>query len=233
MFHTRIEQTQWELWLPKAPVEAVDELVQVLLQVFSRDSVISAQQIGLEIADGDVHPGQPFIYQLGWRHTAFMLLCFSQNPQGYEAIRAGRLLREQMAFHELADIFTGHRRGRLHGDKTRLFTTTFDGHQDRSLSLRAPTTLASRPSSADERIVDLYQTTQAIDTVPVGHGVAHLAQHAVCGDPGNSDLLGQAQGRYPALIAGHQIDGQKPLHQRQIGRVKERAGGHRGLITEV
>lgn len=104
MIHARIEQTQWELWLPKAPVEAVDELIQILLQIVPRDSVKSAQQIGFEIANGYVYPGQPFIHPLGGRHTAFMLLRLPQNPQGYEAIRACRLLWEQMAFHELAEF---------------------------------------------------------------------------------------------------------------------------------
>ena len=58
------------------------------------------------------------------------------------------------------------------------------------------------------------------------HGLAHLAQHPVGRDPGHANLLGQAQGRQSGLIAGHQIDGQELLYQRQVSGVKECARRH-------
>lgn len=56
MVHARIEQAQGELRLPEAPVEAVDELVEIFLRIPAGDPVERAQQVSLEIADGDVHP---------------------------------------------------------------------------------------------------------------------------------------------------------------------------------
>ena len=88
MVHTRIEQTQRKLWLPKAPVEAIDELIQVLLQVFPGDPMECYQQVRLEIADGDVYPGKPFVHPFRRSHTAFMLLGLSQDPQCHQTIRA-------------------------------------------------------------------------------------------------------------------------------------------------
>ena len=101
MVHTRIEQTQWQLWLPKSPVEAVDELVQVLLQLFAGDPVESTQQVGIEVADGDVYPGKPFLHPFRRSDTAFMLLGLPQNAQCRQAIRVGGLLWKQMALGKL------------------------------------------------------------------------------------------------------------------------------------
>ena len=231
MVHTRIEQTQRQLWLPKSPVEAVDELVQVLLQVFAGDPVESTQQAGLEVADGDVYPGKPFVHPFRRSDTAFMLLGLPQNAQCHQAIRVGGLPWKQMALGKLADILCGYRWCRFHGNEAGFFATAFHGYQDRCFPFRAPSALASGPSPAYESVVQLHEASQAIDAVPIGHGVAHLAQHPVSRDPGYPDLLGQSQGRQTPLVADHQIDREKPLHQRNVAGVKKRAGRHRGLMA--
>ena len=115
MVHTRIEQTQRKLWLPKSPVEVVDELVQVLLQVFAVDPVESTQQLGLEVADGNVCPGKLFVHPSCRSDTAFMLLGLPQNAQCHQTIRVGGLPWKQMAFGKLADILCGYRWCRFHG----------------------------------------------------------------------------------------------------------------------
>lgn len=46
------------------------------------------QQVRLEIADGDVYPGKPFVHPFRRSHTAFMLLGLSQDPQCHQSIRA-------------------------------------------------------------------------------------------------------------------------------------------------
>ena len=54
MVHTGIEQAQWQLRLPKASGEAIDELIQVFLQIFAGDSMVSSQQERLKVANSDV-----------------------------------------------------------------------------------------------------------------------------------------------------------------------------------
>lgn len=41
-------------------VDAIADLVEVLLEIFGRNTVISSQQKGLQIVDRDMHSGQPF-----------------------------------------------------------------------------------------------------------------------------------------------------------------------------
>ena len=61
MVHTRVEQAQGDLRFPEASVEPVDELVEIFLQILAGDSVERAQQISLEVADGDMYPEQPLL----------------------------------------------------------------------------------------------------------------------------------------------------------------------------
>ncbi len=85
MVHTGIKQAQWQLRLPKASVEAIDELIQVFLQIFAGDSMVSSQQERFKVANSDVYPGQPFIY-LFWRcNTAFMVLGFAKNASAMKS----------------------------------------------------------------------------------------------------------------------------------------------------
>ena len=116
-----------------------------------------SQQVRLEIADGDVYPGKPFVHPFRRSHTAFMLLGLSQDPQCHQAIRAGGLPRKQMTLGELADVLGGYRMGRFHGDESCFLPTTFDGYQDRCFSFRTTPALASRPSPAYESVVQLHE----------------------------------------------------------------------------
>ncbi len=238
MVHTCIEQSRGQLRLPKASVEAIDKFIQVFLQILAGDPMVSPQQERLEVANGDVHPGQPFIYLFRRRNTAFMLLGFSQNTQRHQAIRAGSLPGEQVTLSELPDIPGGYRRGCFHGDETRLLIPAFNGHQDRRFSFCTASAFASGSASAYEGL----QPARHHPTQP-GHPSDKYCpgqpwRDASCAasggwNPGDPNLLGQAQGGQAPFVADHQIDGQKPLHQRQIGGMKERAGRHGGLAPTV
>ena len=64
-----------------ATVEAITELVQILLEIFTRHTMICARQEGLEIADGDMHPRQPFARLVCGRHARRVVLGFPQRRQ--------------------------------------------------------------------------------------------------------------------------------------------------------
>ncbi|WP_411725738.1 hypothetical protein [Methyloglobulus sp.] len=51
------------------------------------------------------------------------------------------------------------------------------------------------------------------------------------GQRGNTDELGQPQGRNAALVRRHPVDAPKPLDQGQFGVVEQGAGGHRGMTV--
>ena len=54
-----------KLRFPESPVVAIDELVEVLLQLGGGHSVKGAEQEALEVRDGGVHLGKPFVHLLG------------------------------------------------------------------------------------------------------------------------------------------------------------------------
>jgi hypothetical protein len=60
-------------------------------------------------------------------------------------------------------------------------------------------------------------------------------QQLVLHQPGrlvaNTEVAREFQRGDIVLGLGHQVHGEEPAHQRQLGCLEDRAGGHRGLVT--
>ena len=95
----------------------------------------------------------------------------------------------------------------------------------------APTLAAATP--AHQRIVDLDEVMQPINTVPVPHGHADFAQYPASSNPGHADLFSKTQGGNPALVRGDQVDRPEPLGQGKVGGMKQRARRKRGLVMAL
>jgi hypothetical protein len=113
--HTDIEQPQRQLWLPETAIEAIDELIQILLQIFSGYPMECAQKKGLEVTNGGVYPRQPFVHLMRFGHAPLMLLALSENPQRYQAVGTGWLLGAQASPRKFPNPVGRDRRRRLYG----------------------------------------------------------------------------------------------------------------------
>ena len=58
----------------ESSVVEISELVEVLLQFWGAQTVKGAEQETLEVRDGGVHLGKPFVHVLGWRGARLDLL---------------------------------------------------------------------------------------------------------------------------------------------------------------
>lgn len=209
MVYTCVEQTQGEFRFPEAPVEPVDELVEILLQILAGEPVERARQVSLELADNSSDvctPRQQSFSFLFWRCRAtIMVLRRAQDTQCRQAVGAERLMGEQALLGKALDLLGAGRRDRFDGDETRLLAPALHRHEDVRLAFRSPATFASGAAPADEGVIHFLEAPQSIDTISISYGLAYFAQHAMGRNPGHPDLHGQ-----PALVADHQIDRQKP-----------------------
>ena len=86
-----VEQAHGEFGFPSAAVEAVAELVEILLEMFGRNTVIGPQQKGLQIANRDMHPGQPLTSPVGWCHPGGVMLGLANRAQGGQLVATHQL----------------------------------------------------------------------------------------------------------------------------------------------
>lgn len=191
-----------------------------------------AQQASLEVADSDGYPRQPFLSLLRRSGATIMVLCRGQDTHCRQAVGAERLMGGQVPFGKKAlELFGADRRDRFNGDETLLLAPALHRHENGRLAFRSPAAFASGAAPADERIIHLHQVFQPIDAISISHGLTNSAQHAMGRNSGYPDLLGQAPGGQPALVADHQIDCQNRCTRGQIGGIKQRVRRHRGLMT--
>ncbi len=160
--------------------------------------MIGAKQKGLQVADGNMYPGQPFPRHIGRCYPCGVTLGFADPPQGGQLVATHQLAGWQVALHKSGNRLLGDGRYLLHGNEPGAGIPVLDGDQNRHLAFGTPPTLP-RPTATHQGIVNLDQVVQAVDTVPVPHGDANLAQHPVGRDPRHAYLFGQAQGQTPPL----------------------------------
>ena len=164
-----------ELILPKSTVEAENELVQVLLDMRFGDAVEGADQESLEVADHQVHQGQPFVGFV-WRGGARLVRVVpGQDRQALEGIAADRDVGAQ-APTELADMLVADGGNRLGRQETSPPAVALHREQHRLLALGAAAALAGT-LAAHQGVVRLHQPRQPVGPVPVTHGASQLAQH--------------------------------------------------------
>src|SRR6056297_975330 len=84
------QQALRQLGFPLAAVEAVDELVDVVLQIFAADAVEGAENKSFEIGDDEVHLRQPLGGLIRGRHSGLMGMVLAQAAKRTERIAAQR-----------------------------------------------------------------------------------------------------------------------------------------------
>lgn len=106
-----------------------------------------------------------------------------------------------------------------------------DRSHDRNLVLRSSTCLAARAFSAEVGIIDLDLSPQNAGLIPFAHGLKDL----VVQQPGcvvvEAQMAAELKRGDARFGLTNQVKGQKPSCQRQLGRLQDRAGCDRSLMT--
>lgn len=90
--------------------------------------------------------------------------------------------------------------------------------RNKSLRLfRTTTPLFALYRTAKVCIVEVYHAVKLMLPVPLAHSCADSLEHTPGSLIGRPQLAGELDCRNPAFILAHQIEGQKPLHQRHMG----------------
>lgn len=105
-----------------------------------------------------------------------------------------------------------------------------DRSHDRDLVLRSPSCLAARSFSAEIGVIQLDLSLQDVGLLPLSHGPEDLVVQQPGGVVVHPQTAAQLKGRDAGLGLADQVEGQKPLGQRQLGRLHDRAGCDGGLI---
>lgn len=183
--------------------------------------MIGSQQKRLEIADGNIHPRQPFARLVGRRRPSGMVLGLATLHQKGQRIAAHQLTGRKMTVNKQRHRFPVDGRDLLHGDKPGTLVPVLNRHHHRGFAFGAAASLSPAATTTDPGMVDLDQIVQPLVGVPSSHGNADLAQHPAGCHLGNHDLFGKTNGRNAALARGSQVDRPEPLDQGQIGDVKQ------------
>ena len=88
MVDRQFQKSLRQLRFPIAPVVAVDELIDVFLQILVAHTMIGSQQVALEVGDGLVHLGQPTVSHLRRSDACLMQAMPGNRIQGLAGIGA-------------------------------------------------------------------------------------------------------------------------------------------------
>lgn len=100
---------------------------------------------------------------------------------------------------------------------------------ERHLVRRAPASLAGG-LAADVGVVDLNAPIELTRVLSFHHDLQELVLHQPGGFVAHPQVALELQGRDVVFGLREQVDGPKPAHQRQFGRLKDRSAGCRGLL---
>ena len=99
------------------------------------------------------------------------------------------------------------------------------------LPRRAPAALGPGTAAAEVGVVHLHPPGERQFGVALEHGLHQFLLDLPGRGLGDAEPAAEFDGGDPLLRLGHVIDRRKPQGQRQLGRVEERAGGQRDLMT--
>lgn len=219
----------------EAAVEAVLELCEIAIGIFGEvEGMVSPGDRCLQIAQHRVDVAELGV-QDGVAPTAGFdgavvskLGCQSRLHAG-QRIAVNHRFGMQGLIGPVLNPFFGEAH-RLEADFLRLAVHAgLDGGDERDFVLRATPGRAG-PLAAQIRVVNLDTAGQHSPLFTVRH---HLHQ-LVLDFPGrwirHAEVALQLQGRHIVLGLSEQVHGQKPGGQRQLGRIEDRSGNHRGLM---
>ena len=230
--HKKVDREAFQV---KPAIEAVRELRQITARIFGEiKRMIGSGQSRLQISQNRVDPVELGKIP-GFSASRFFREVESQHGKGGKAGQTIRndgaprrqkclspglegLLcepgnRRELGVHRMSILIGRHRRDK--GD----------------LVFRAPSPFSSRMLSAQVRIVDFDPAFQRIQVFPAGHGFHELVLDAPGRAVTDSQLAFERQGGKIVLRLAHQVDGQKPGGERELGAVKEGSGNQGGLLV--
>ncbi len=218
----------------KPPIEAIAEGAQVLGRVLGElEGLVSAVDHCLEVAQHGVDPGelgQLARLAVGHHDVGVGAAGVDHAREAAQAVTAYIAARHQVHARPVSDGL-----GCEPGNRTDLglhrMPSIVGGYRchDGHLVGRAAATHA-RSLTPEVGIVHLNRARER------GFAVAlrHRGHQFVANQPGRTvrgpQLAHQGQRRQAGLCLTEQVDRQKPGPQRQLGTVRERAGGQRGLV---
>ena len=236
MAGARRQEAMRKLGFPESAVVAIDELVEVLLQLGGGHSVKGAEQEALEVRDGGVHLRKPFVDLLGGRGARLDLQALLEVHHAVRLPSVGvdaELVAQTLA--ERAHRVAVHMVHRLHGEKGAgaFVGPVLHGHEHGLLALGAASPLAASGPPAHEGVVQLHVLVvldaQHVVPVAVPHGATDLVQHQLGRSPSHSDHLAQPLGGDAALVGGGEVDRGEPLGKGKARVLEQRPRGGRRL----
>lgn len=204
-----------KLGFPESAVVAIDELVVVLLQLGGGHSVEGAEQEALEVRDGGVHLGKPFVHLFGGRGAR---LHHQSVLEFHHAVRPPSVGADaELVAQALAAL----------GKEFLFIFLSMD------CQFQCRLTVSSAVASHHEGVVQLHVLVvpyaQHVVLVAVPHGASDLVQHQLRRSPGHADHLAQPLGGDAALVGRGEVDRGEPLGKGKARVLEQRPRGGRRL----
>jgi len=217
------------------------EFVQVDLELSSADSVMSANQPVLEVADDAIGEWYDRARTFTERRSQRLLKRDVPVPSSLQASKRPEAVgidRCASGYVRCDDARHGGR-GEIRQDKepdpARPVITLFDAdqHRDRATVSQLTASSDARLRPANPRVVELDVTVEWL-AGRVDHSSAKFVQHHPRGFiPAETELPLDPERRDAALIGRHQVGGPKPLRERGLGVVQHRPGRQRHLMPTL
>ena len=220
------------------PIVSKDELIEVDLELSVADTVISADQPLLEVADravGQRHHGLGTLAQIDsqrLRARDVFVPCLLQAREGFQTVGVDRGALSDVLLDE------GAQRGRLkvwdhtHAQPPRSFAALFNGnqHKGRSVPFELSASAQARLGSANPGVVDLHLSVERFAR-QIDHRSPELVEHHPRRFvPAQSHLTLEQKRGDSTFVGRHQVCGPKPQRQRGSRVVQNRPGRQRHLI---
>ncbi len=220
-----------KLRFPESAVVAIDELVEVLLQLGGGHSVKGSEQEALEVRDGGVHLRKPFVHLLGGSGARLDLQAVLEIHDAVRLppVRADAELVAQTLVEREHGVAVHAVHG-LHGEKSgAIVGPVLHRHEHGSLALGTASPLAAPGPPAHEGVVQLHvlvvPDAQHVVPVAVPHGTSDLVQHQLRRSQGHADHLAQPLGGDAALVGGGEVDRGEPLGKGKARVLEQRPRG--------
>ena len=107
MINGSLQQSVRQQRFPESAIEAKNKLVYIFLKISMRDSVESALQKALEVADHNMNLRKPLIHLFRRDDPGLVAMSFVQNPQRTQCIRTNFRIRRD-ALREFPNLFRSH-----------------------------------------------------------------------------------------------------------------------------
>lgn len=193
------------------------------------DSVVGSSDRVLDVAEQGVDPVELRIRHTGTAATGDVAL-----------VDAGGRVKGPETVEAIADNVASGRNGLLAiathlGQSKAAHTAKLDPHRvalaiglyrsDKGEFMLGTPTWFSRPLAAQIGVINLDPAAEPLSLVMIVHDLQHLVFELPGRVISDTEVPRQLQCREAALTLGQQINGQEPGGQRQVSRMKDRAGG--------